>query len=342
MANLSGTLILQGSSGTTNDVVDITGSYELELSGMLMDELALYAHVEAGDGEGIDRNAESFAGFNGDADDDSNVRLTEFFFLGQLLDGALTLQAGKMCLAGCGDNGPEAAVGFDANEYANNERSQFLSPALINNATLEFPEDNVPAVLIAVAPTDWLQLSLAAADADADWQDALDDPFAIAELDLAVAGGNYRFYAWYNGVDHEKWTDPEQTEEENYGYGISLDQPLTELLGVFARYGIQREDVAEVQQAASVGLQISGKPWGRSDDALAIGYSAQIPGDDWKDSQEAEGQDIDTEHLVEVYYRLQIGEHFSLSLDGQWVSNPHGLSSADDVWTFGLRCQLSI
>ncbi len=342
-ASLGATFVLQGSSGTTSDVTDASASYELEFLASPIPAASIYAHIEAGNGAGIDEDISSFSGFNGDADD-SSVAFTEFWYAQSWFDGRLVVEAGKICLGGPGDNGPEEAIAFDANQYANDERSQFLSPAFINNLALDLP-DNGPAFLFRISPAELLDLNFGIADADADMNNVFDNLFAIAQADLNPhphgRAGTYRIYAWFNGADHEKFSDPE-SKTDNYGFGLSLDQPLSPSLGIFLRYGRQRAGVAAVEHAISTGFELAGNPWNRPDDAFGLAGGILLMSDDWEDAQRAAGLDPAREQHIETYYKLRINDNLSISPDLQWIHNPDGDAAADDVWSFGLRAQMTI
>jgi len=207
---------------------------------------------------------------------------------------------------------------------------------------LELPNNGLAAAT-RISPGEWVDISLAVADADADWDDIFDDVFSIMEICFKpkIAGhpGNYRIYGWFNGSDHEDLKDPTKTREDNYGVGLSFDQEITESLGIFARYGWQRGSVSQVEHAWSAGLQCSGKYYGREDDTFGLAYGMAVIGDDWKDANS--GIDAGDEHHAELYYNLNVNEHLNISPDIQWVKNPNGDRDNDDVWAFGIRAQLS-
>jgi carbohydrate-selective porin OprB len=186
-------------------------------------------------------------------------------------------------------------------------------------------------------------ISLAVADADADWSDLFNDLFSIAEVNFKpeIAGhpGNYRVYGWFNGSDHEDLLDPTDTDENNYGVGLSFDQEITEILGIFARYGWQRGSVSQVEHAWSAGFQCSGKFYGRENDTFGLAYGMAVIGDDWKDANSR--VNAGDEHHVELYYNIKVNDHLNISPDIQWVNNPNGDRDNDDVWAFGIRAQLS-
>jgi hypothetical protein len=335
--------VIQGSTGAEDDGVDATARYELELQFHVTPKDLLYLHLEAGNGDGIDDRVPTLSSLNADAfGDDDHPGFTEAWYLHRFQYLGAVLQIGKLCLGGPGDNSPDDAIAFDGNEYANNERNQFLSGGFVNSLALELP-DNGLAVATRISPLEQLAISFAVADADADWSDLFNDLFLIAEVNFKpeIAGhpGNYRVYGWFNGSDHEDLLDPTDTDENNYGVGLSFDQEITESLGIFARYGWQRGSVSQVEHAWSAGFQCSGKFYGRENDTFGLAYGMAVIGDDWKDANS--GVNAGDEHHVELYYNIKVNDHLDISPDIQWVNNPNGDRNNDDVWAFGIRAQLS-
>jgi high affinity Mn2+ porin len=343
--------VLQGASGVKErlnpegNVTDATASYELELLVQAGEGGAVFMHLEAGNGDGIDGDIPTLSTFNGDADDDGRVRFTEFWYAQRVDRIGTVLEIGKVCLGGPGDHAPEDAILFDGNEYANNERSQFLSGGFINNPALEFPDDNGPGAMVRVSPADTVDVSIGIADADGDWDDVFDDVFSIVEFDfkpkIGERRGHYRIYGWFNGKDHENLKDPDKNKEHNYGLGISIDQEITEVLGLFVRYGWQRGSVSQIEHAWSTGVQCSGTFFGRDDDIFGLAYGMVIIGDDWKDVDRADGINSGNEHHVEFYYNLKVNDYLHISPDIQWVKNPNGDTDNGAVWAFGIRAHVS-
>ena len=333
--------VLQGSSGAKErlspegDVTDGSMSFDLELTIPVAPYGKFYSLFEAGAGDGIDGDIPTLSGFNDDADDDQNLRLTEIWYEHIWLGEHLRFRGGKVDLT----------TDFDASEVANSETDQFLSSGFVNNLAVEFPDDNGFGAMLWASPHDLLDIGIGVADADADWDNVFNDVFSIVELDfkpkIAERQGNYRIYGWFNGKDHDDLKEPAKTKEDNYGYGVSLDQDITEIVTLFARYGWQMGRVSQVEHAWSAGLQCSGKFYGREDDTLGLAYGMAIIGDDWKDVDRGNGINTGDEHHVELYYNLKVNDHLNISPDIQWVKNPNGDRDNDDVWAFGIRAQLS-
>jgi high affinity Mn2+ porin len=335
---LGATGIVQGSSGAGDlsadgDVTDASGSIDLELTGHATEDGALYVHLESGAGDGLDGDIATLSGLNGDADDDSNVRLTEVWYE-QTFGESFRVRAGKVDLTS----------DFDTSAVANDETSQFLSGGFVNNLAIEFPDDNGFGGMFWVSPSKLIDVGLGVADADADWDNAFEDPFAIAEIDFkpcfGCLQGNYRVYAWYNGKDHENFSDG-SADDHNHGFGVSFDQQVSDIVTLFARYGVQRSEVAQVGSAWSAGFSVVGSAFGRENDSIGFAYGMAMIGDDWKNIDAASGVDSANEGHFEVFYNLAINDHLNLTPDVQFVTNANGDSACDDFFAFGVRAQVS-
>jgi hypothetical protein len=150
--------VIQGSTGAEDDGVDATARYELESQFHVTPKDLLYLHLEAGNGDGIDNRIPTLSLFNGDAvGDDDNPSFTEAWYLHRFQYLGAVLEIGKLCLGGPGDNSPDDAIAFDGNEYANNERNQFLSGGFVNNLALELP-DNGLAAAMRISPDEWVDI----------------------------------------------------------------------------------------------------------------------------------------------------------------------------------------
>lgn len=305
---------------------DGTVSIDLELLVPMNENGTFYALIEAGNGEGVDARIPTFSGFNADAPGETDFRLSEIWYQHQWFDGRLRGRVGKLDLT----------TDFDCNEFANDENTQFLSGAFVNNLAVEFP-DYALGAMIWYSLTERLELGYAYAESDSDWNDLFDNGFHIAELLYHVyfAGrpGHFRVYGWYNGSEHSDFFG-EREDLHNYGWGISWDQELTDRVGVFARWGMQQERVSEFGSAYSAGIHIHQPFCWRPDDIFGLAIGGAILGDDYKTCCETETAD---EFHLECYYRVQVTEYLQLTPDIQWVCNPSGDKNADDAFVLGLR-----
>ena len=119
---------------------------------------------------------------------------------------------------------------------------------------------------------------------------------------------------------------------------MSADQALAEGLLVFARVGYQNEELYEFAWAWSLGAEFGGCYWGRDEDALGVAFGMAVISDDYKAVSDPWISE-DEAHL-ELYYRLQINDHLSLSPDLQVIWNAQGDDRFEPVTVLGVRGNL--
>jgi carbohydrate-selective porin OprB len=149
--------------------------------------------------------------------------------------------------------------------------------------------------------------------------------------------GNYRLYGWQAGYDHAKLDsgrNPIDGEKaKGWGMGVSVDQQLSEMIGVFGRFGWNNEDVYVVKWEASGGVDLKGLIPGREEDTIGIGVAGLVP-----DSRFTED---DPEYHLEVYYRIAVTENLAFTPDIQYVWNPGGDSDNDGIFAGMVRAEFN-
>ena len=343
------TFVVQGTNNANGDslskngedVTDASYSIDLEFEKKFDDYGMAFIHLETGDGAGVEDELQVFSSVNRDVDDsDNGVSVTEVWYEHYFSALPLTLTFGKIDPTGY----------LDTNEYANDECTQFLGRIFRNSPVVEFPDDNAAGVRVAIEPVDFLGIELAAMDANADWEDAFDNIFFSGQLNfkpnIFERPGNYRFYGWLNDKDHIKWDDTLKTKEESYGFGLSFDQEITDVLGAFARYGWQNPEVYadgsdfSLEQSWSAGIQLVGGLWGRDDDIFAVAFGQVIPSDDYK---KANSVKADSEEHLEAYYSFKVNDHLTVSPDIQVIWDPYGGDATNEdktIFVGGVRAQV--
>lgn len=305
----------------------------------------IFFRVNAGQGEGLAGFLpESFSGPN------ATIQITEpvfnlfeawfstSFAIPRTEPDRLGLTIGKLDPAGF----------FDENAVANSETGQFLADVFVNNLALEFGGDESgfgPGAVLTYRFTSAYNKGLNVTgkvgvfEADGDFEGMFNRPFAIAELGVERPYyglmGNYRVYAWVNEERHVDLADPSRDNLSNKGIGVSLDQQVTNDVTLFARIGIQDEDVSQFDRSFSLGLQAVGNPWKRSKDVLGIAYGNTRPSDKFKEL--SPDVNFGDEHYMEAYYNFWVSENVTVSPDIQYVVNPGGDRGKDDVFIYGVR-----
>jgi len=354
--NLRGGLSTQSRSGR------YPGSYDLELE---LDTEKLFhlpggtisALTEGSWSEGIDASSVgSLFGVNDDAGGDRTMDVTELWYEQAFLDGRLRFRLGKIDLTS-GFECRGRPVAFDANTYANDETSQFLNSALVNNPTIPFP-DNGLGIVAYLQPVDWWYISAGVADAEADARETgfntafhdSDNFFSIFETGVVPhlsshngpLPGAYRVGMWYDPQSKER-LDGRGTERDDVGFYTSIDQMIfkentdeedSQGLGLFARYGTVDNNVNEIRCFWSVGAQYQGALPTRDDDVLGIGVAQgrMSHAADFTSSRET---------VYEVYYNAQIAPWLSVTPSVQYILNPGADRNVDDAVVAGVRLQMS-
>jgi carbohydrate-selective porin OprB/uncharacterized coiled-coil protein SlyX len=353
---IGGTMIIQGANNTNyrdeqtekegradaSYSADVTLSKEFKEAGG-----RAFVHLEAGQGAGLEDNLTLYSNVNRDAgDSDAKVELTEFWYEQDLFKNKGAVTFGKL----------DPTAYFDQNDAANDETTQFLGRIFRNSPTVEFP-DNGAGIRFAYLPIEWLELGYGLFDGSGSWEKIGDSLFNIGQVHLKAnffnLPGNYRFYAWNNNVDHTKWLDSAKNKESAYGFGLSFDQKLNDIVTLFTRYGWQNPKVYNpeltstdgsnysLEQSWSAGFQVEGKPWGREKDVFAFAVGQVMPSDDYKKANE--GLQAKAEGHLEAYYKIYVNDHLSISPDLQYIWNPYGkdiTGNTSGIFVGGLRAQV--
>jgi porin len=368
---LSATQIYQqntkGGISTHRKAGRFTGSYDLELSADLQKLLGIeggrfYILTESSFSNGINGpSVGSFFGVNGDGEGNRSIDITQMWYEQSAFDDNLRVRVGKLDLTGGFDH-YGCPVAFDCSMYANNENSQFLNSALINNPTIPFPDRGL-GVMAYYHPMGSLYLSAGAADADADARetgfnttfDGDSDFFYIFEtgitpkIDSAKGPlqGAYRIGMWVDGKDKQKFSNGEEVRNDT-GFYTTFDQMVwkenagpndSQGLGAFFKYGWASGKVDDVTDFWSIGLQYQGLFESRDDDVLAFGM-AQGVFTEQANANDGNGYSSDNEIVFETYYNIAVTPWLHISPDVQYIANPGGDKSVNDAVVVGVRVQM--
>jgi high affinity Mn2+ porin len=336
---IGATSVVQGTIGNDDNVgkdsTDASYSVDLEITSKIGENGTALLYLEGGEGDGVTDELEGFNGYNADATgDDADLQISEIWYEHNFKNNMIVATFGKM----------DITRWFDGNEVANDETSQFLADVFVNNIAVEFP-DYAYGSRVTISPNDLFDISLAALDADSDFEDIFDENFLIAEIGVKPVinemQGNYRIYGWHNSSDKTEIDDPTEMRENGYGFGMSMDQAITDALSAFARIGWQDDNVYAVEYAWSLGFQVAGSLWGRDDDVIGLGYARSETGEDYRDSLRIGGmRTTAAEETIEAYYNFKVNDNISLSPDIQYANDMAGDEGSDSVWILGVRAQL--
>ena len=357
--NLSGGISKHRRAGRYN------GSYDLELLADIQKLLGieggtLYIHSEGSwPRTDYDKIAVgSFFGANGDSAGRRNMDVTEFWYEQAMLDDTVRLRIGKLDLTG-GFECRGCPVSFDGSTYANDETSQFLNNALVNNPTIPFPQFGLGAIVFW-NPIEWWYASVGVSDAQADIRETgfrttfhdqdyffyIAETGVVADLDSANGPlqGSYRVGLWYDPQPKAN-SDKTRKNSDDVGFYISCDQLLakensepqdTQGLGTFFKYGYANSNRNDLTNFFSVGLQYEGLFEGRDSDVLGFGYAQGFFADSADTTYTA-----DYESVFELYYNAKITSWLNISPSFQYIANPGGNDAVSDTVVFGVRAQMT-
>ncbi len=341
--------LVMGVEGLDKDIADATLADEnkgyssvqvdLELATEFDEKSRALILFEMGSGKHPATDLEGYYPFAGIADEavmtgdglnEGDVRISEAWYERDFDAGAgnLRFRIGKV----------DITTDFDTNEVANDENSQFMSEMFVNNIAVDWPEYAFGAMLWY--ETEKLSVGLGYADYNAAWDNIFDYPFGIFEVDLRPGnGGNYRFYAWYNGDSEEASVVEGLGPSELYGLGMSLDQKIVENVNLFVRFGwVNGNDHdAPIEYSVSGGVCLGGAMWNRPEDVFAIGIGTAALSDAYEDLLKENNEDDANECHMEAYYSFQVDKHLAITPSIQWTQNTAGLDDADDFWVLSLR-----
>ena len=357
-------LNLQGGINTNQQRGRYTGSYDVELTADLeryfgISGASFFIHAEGSwPGDSVDDvSIESFFGVNGDAGDHRRFDITEAYWEQGLWDNTLMFRIGKLDITG-GFECSGCPVSFDGNQYANDETTQFLNGALVNNPTIPFPAYALAAVVHWNPIEDWYA-SFGMADSQGDYRrtgfqtafDGRDYYLYIVETGVTPRmqsangdlPGAYRFGMWYQ-PEPKSVTGGSDVHTDDTGFYASFDQLLyresgaendMQGLGGFFRYGFAREQANDLNHFVSFGVQYEGLFEGREEDVLGFGCAYGIFSDEASNTYTD-----DFENAVELYYNVKITPWMQLSPSIQYVTNPNGNRSTSDALVAGMRTQI--
>jgi hypothetical protein len=319
----------------------------------LTEDGQFYARVHAANGSGADRGGRDnnpvnvlLGNLNTIADDDSGegletgIKMLEAFYTQGFWDKKLQVSAGKT----------EQLRFLDQNAFANDQHAQFVGKPFVNSTVLD--SENLYTMLVGAEfkPIELVSLSVVGASTSrpnvegtpledtskSKYDNVFSTPFLGGQVTVSPKfgelEGNYRLYGWYAGYNHSKLDSDRNftgQKDKGWGIGVSADQQVTPMIGLFGRFAWNNDDVYVVGWEASGGVNLKGLIPGRDEDNLGLGFAALTPGDRYSEN--------DPEYHLELYYRIAVTENLAFTPDVQYVWNPGGDSDNDGVFAGMLR-----
>jgi len=264
----------------------------------------------------------------------------------------------------------------DDNRYAHDPRTEFLNWALTYNGAWDFPA-NVRGYTYGVA-LDYnhsknLSFSYAvlaepavANGAALDWHlqkaqgqvaemenryELFGRPGAIRPLAFL----NHAHMGNYNEALQLMPVDPDITKTRSYrykyGFGLNIDQELTDDIGFFSRLGwndghTETWAFTEIDRTASAGLVMGGRLWCRPADRVGLAGILNGLSGPHRDYLAAGGYgfiigdghlNYGLEEILEMYYAIQIKPGLVLTFDFQEIGNPAYNRDRGPVSVYSIR-----
>jgi high affinity Mn2+ porin len=268
---------------------------------------------------------------------------------------------------------------FDNNKYSHDPRNQFMNWALMSNGAWDYPANTrgytVGFVAELVKPTWAFRVSSTMVPVIANGND-LDHKIKMAKSETAEfekkyklfkRAGKIRVLGFYTQADMGNYrlatqlvlpgSNPDITLTRSpgrtkYGFGINLEQDLSENSGMFARASWndgKNETWAftEIDQAVSIGISVNGKKWKRGEDIAGLAFLANGISQDHRNYLQKGGHgfmigdgnlNYAPEIITEFFYNFHLHDkHFWISPDYQFVINPAYNKDRGPVHVFSLR-----
>jgi high affinity Mn2+ porin len=356
----------------------------LFLGARLWQGAELYFNPEVAGGSGFS-NVTGIAGFpNGDIFRVNEIQPTPYiarWYATQTFNlgcDCEKVESGPNQLAGCRDTeritvalGKMAATDwFDQNRYSHDPRTQFMNWSLMYNGAWDFPanvrgydyggviEFNFPKMALryglfgepSVANGSWIDGNFGAAHGQ------------VVELEnryqLCCRPGKLRSMFYWNRAHMGNYGDalalspvnPDVTQTRSfdsvkYGFGINLEQELSDDLGGFFRFGwddghTETWAFTAIDRSVAMGLLLKGRRWCRPQDEVGLAWVINglapvhrlyleaggldfIIGDGPLQPGQTSALNYGQEVILETYYRYELKKkQIWLSPDFQFVENP--------------------
>jgi hypothetical protein len=316
------TTVTQGAGRTTGDRsrpdmrAYALASADLLFAAKLAQYTSFFADVVALSGGPPDREIPSLTLLNGYTArlvNQNELNLREAWLKTQLFSQRLSLTAGRLDLTNY----------FDRNTAANDETTQFISDALVNNQMLGLAV-NGTGLAVEYDPKNAFAFRVGVQQSNPDATSLSDSIYSLAEVGytmtpFSLPEGHYRLWYRVNNGD----------VQSKHAVGVSLDQKMSPIVTLFGRYGTQdlghglfadctTTFVRCYDRYFSGGISFANGLNFNPLDTWGIGYA----------QMDLSGGD--KEKLTEWYYNVQMTERLHLSFTLQ-----HVLDSPGDTGKFG-------
>ncbi|MBY0578971.1 MAG: carbohydrate porin [Burkholderiales bacterium] len=249
---------------------------------------------------------------------------------------------------------------FDANEYSNDTRTQFMNWALMANGAWDFPADTrgyTWGVVGEYIQPDWalrfgsFMVPKSAIGLRFDYRVGRAHGEAVeweSRYKLHGEPGKFRLIGFANHARMGNYRTTIDTPQfgmditqsrsysTKYGGGLTIEQRINPHVGGFMRLGwndgkTETWSYTEIDQTAALGIELKGEMWARPTDKIGLAGAANFLSRDHRDYLAAGGLgpmlgdgalSYSPEQILEAYYSLEVFRGMALTLDYQRIANP--------------------
>jgi high affinity Mn2+ porin len=268
---------------------------------------------------------------------------------------------------------------FDNNSYSHDPRGQFENWALMENGAWDYPANThgyTYALTIEAKMGDWsARGSTAAEPTSANGPTLTYESGAHGETvelehrhNLCGDSGVVRVLLYNNTADMGNYDEAiahpvndtpnvvstRQLGRNKYGFGLDMEQALSNNIGAFLRAGWNdgRNETwafTEIDRTASLGFSFNGTLWHRDNDVIGIAGVVNGLSQDHERYLAAGGYGFiigdgalhyAPETILETYYLFPVTDAFILTADYQFVANPAYNAARGPVNVFSARAHV--
>jgi len=290
---------------------------------------------------------------------------------GKIPTSYLALTVGKICVTDF----------FDLNKYSHDPRTQFMSWALMNNGSWDFPANTsgyTPSIVLEyITPeNEWraaFSLEPKVANTMAmNWNVSRTGAYMLEythNYTLNNKKGALRLVSYYNLAHMGNYNQSillnpnapnilstEAYGHSKYGFGINCEQEITKEMGLFLRAGWNDGNnetwaYTEIDRTVSLGISSNGKNWKRPNDNVGLAYIVSGLSVPHRNYLRAGGLGFELgdgtlnyspEQLTELYYSMELIKNLYLSGTYQFTLNPGYNKDRGPVNVFSLRVHMAI
>ena len=150
-----------------------------------------------------------------------------------------------------------------------------------------------------------------------------------------IGWNSTRETAFLNNVHLTLWHADEReaaATPDGWGTNISFSRSVSEHWIPFIRAGYAKDGGSLLEKTLSAGFAYQTVPGGNQ---LGIAYN-------WgKPNESTWGPDLDDQHTLEVFYRIQLWKEVAITPDIQYIRSPALNPENNDLWIIGLRARLA-